>query len=33
MQLLVVSTLGRPKHHARLTQMLLPDSEVIELRY
>lgn len=31
--LLIVSTLGRPKNHAQLTQMLLPDSEVLELRY
>ncbi len=31
--LLIVSTLGRPKNHARLTQMLLPDSEVLEFRY
>ncbi len=30
--LLIVSTLGRPKNHARLTQMLLPDSEVLEFR-
>lgn len=31
--LLIVSTLGRPKNHARLTQMMLPDSEVLEFRY
>ncbi len=31
--LLIVSTFGRPKNHARLTQMLLPDSEVLEFRY
>lgn len=32
-RLLIVSTAGRPQNHARLAQMLLPDSEVIEFRY
>jgi len=31
--LLIVSTLGSPKNHTRLTQMLLPDAEVLEFRY
>ncbi len=31
--LLIASTLGRPKNHARLAQMLLPDAEVLEFRY
>lgn len=31
--LLIISTMGRPKNHARLTQTLLLDAEVLELRY
>lgn len=31
--LLVIATIGRPRNHARLVQMLLPDSEILELRY
>lgn len=31
--LLIISTMGRPSNHARLTQMLLPDSEILEFRY
>lgn len=31
--LLIISTIGRPRNHARLTQMLLPDQEVLEFRY
>ena len=31
--LLIYTTFGRPKNHARLTQMMLPDNEVLEFRY
>lgn len=30
---LVIATIGRPRNHARLVQMLIPDSEILELRY
>lgn len=31
--LLIISTLGPPKNHARLAQMLIRDAEVLEIRY